>query len=369
MNEPTITTIDVGKYKFQIIDNTSISSEGIIYSRNFKIGGKHADCVNVSINYSENIPISAYIPHAMYDEECTLNIPLERGGSVIMIKTLLNYIHKQIPTITEVELEDRSNIECATENEIITKGSRFRKRGTNVTPIPLYYFSIAFNGKTWYEKYFDARLKDTNKYEVYREKVNQLLYSQELKTNTPFIRFLELAQPPKQVADKLEKYYNESDTFGNFFQSIPISDRCNLVRDWIYKFMTYHLKDVFSNTDWIIELPLSLPISKSVITTEPTEIDTPLNILNGTPVGVPLDVSSATLPEDVGNEVETSLRNSPVLRTYEFSSNQLKSTDIKDGRSGKKGGNKRKTRKYYCPVGRIRHYTAGYGLGVDAGHL
>jgi hypothetical protein len=340
MNEPTITTIDVGKYKFQIIDNTSISSEGIIYSRSFKIGGKHADCVNVSINYSENIPISAYIPHAMFDEECTLNIPLERGGSVIMIKTLLNYIHKQIPTITEVELEDRSNIECATETEIITKGSRFRKRGTNVTPIPLYYFSIAFNGKTWYEKYFDARLKDTNKYEVYKEKVNQLLYSQELKTNTPFIRFLELAQPPKQVADKLEKYYNESDTFGNFFQSIPISDRCNLVRDWIYKFMTYHLKDVFSNTDWIIKLPLSLPISKSIIITGKGLLETEASALLTSEVAKPPEKFEPT-------EIDTP------LNIF----------------SGKKGGNKRKTRKYYCPVGRIRHYTAGYGLGVDAGHL
>jgi hypothetical protein len=331
MNEPIVTTIDVGKYKFQIIDNT-ISSEGTIYSRSFKIGGKYTDCVNVSIDYSKNIPISAYIPHILYDEDCTLNIPLERGGTVIMMKTLLNHIHKQIPTITEVELEDKSNIECATENEIKTKSSRFQKRGSKVIPIPLYYFSIAFNGKTWYEKYFDARLKDTNKYVIYREKVQQLLYSQELKTNTSFIRFLELAKPPKQVVDQLKKYYNESDTFGDFFQSMPMSDRCNLVRDWIYKFMTYHLKDVFTNADWIIKLPISLPIGKSIITTESIEMDK-----SETDKGA----------ESLNTEGD---RRSP----EEF---------------GKKGGNKRKTRKYYCPRGRIRHYTAGHNIGVDPGDL
>jgi len=328
MDEPVITIVDVGKYKFQIIDNTLISSEGNIYGRNFKIGGKYADCVNISIDYSdENIPISAKIPHAMYDEECALNVPLERGGSVIMIKTLLQYVHKQIPTITEVEFEDKSNIECATENEITTKGSRFRKRGTNVTPIPLYYFSIAFNGKTWYEKYFHARLKDPHKYEIYREKVHQLLYSPELKTDTPFGQFLRLAKPPKQVADQLEKYYNESDTFGNFFQSIPFSDRCHLVRDWIYIFMSYHLKDAFSNTDWIIELP----INNSVITTKTGETGK-----KGGKDANLYDRRSGKFGRDVGSVAETS---------------------------------KRKTRKYYCPNGRIRHYTAGYGLGVDPSDL
>ena len=76
MNEPVITIVDVGKYKFQIID-TPYFYGGKIYSRNFKIGGsKYADCVSVSIDYSaESLPISAKIPHAMYDEYCTLNVP------------------------------------------------------------------------------------------------------------------------------------------------------------------------------------------------------------------------------------------------------------------------------------------------------
>ena len=248
------TTINVGKYTFQITDNT-LSARDQIYCRNFKIGGNHFDCVNVSISYKNNQPVSASIPH---DPDCSIDTQLDRGqGSLVMIKTLLQYIHSHIPSICEINFEDKSNIECATDNEI-QKSSKFRKRGSNVYPISLYHFSIAFNGKTWYEKHFHARQKDMNKHNKYRAKINELLYSNEVKTNTSFIQFLQIAQPPIEIVDKLERYYATSVTFGDFFQSIPKRDRCKLVRDWISIFMSYHLKDVFSNTDWIIELPLRM---------------------------------------------------------------------------------------------------------------
>ena len=180
-----------------------------------------------SITYNQNQPVSACIPYVVYDPDCSIDIPLDRGqGSVIMIKTLLQYIHRQIPSIKEISFEDKSNIECATEYEIQKKGSRVRKKGTHVYPSPLYYFSIAFNGETWYEKYFNARQKDRNKHDKYRAKIDNLLYSEELKTNTSFLRFLEIAQPPVELIDELEHYYNKSGTFKDFFQSIPKSERC-----------------------------------------------------------------------------------------------------------------------------------------------
>jgi len=255
--EPKNTIINVGKYKFQIIDNI-LSVKEQIYCRNFKIGGNNLDCINVSISYdSKNEPISASIPHIMYDEECSIDVPLDRGeGSIKMIKALFQYIHLQLPTITEVNFEDKSNIECATDYEIQKKGSRFRKKGTNVNPVPLYYFSIAFNGETWYEKHFNARQKDKNKHDKYREKINDLLHSSQFKTNTSFIEFLKIARPPMETTDELETYYINSNTFGNFFQSIPKKDRCRLVRDWISNFMEHHLSNLFSNTGWIIELPI-----------------------------------------------------------------------------------------------------------------
>lgn len=256
--EPIKTLITVGKYKFQIIDNTLYAREEI-YCRNFKIGGSKSECVNVSIQYDDNVPISAKIPYIAYDPDCSDSIPLDRGqGSKIMIKTLLDYIHMKIPTITEISFEDKSNIECANEKEIKEKGSKFRKKGSNIVPIPLYYFSIAFNGETWYEKYFNARHKNLHKHNHYKSKINTLLYSEEVKKNTSFSQFLKIAQPPMEIIEELKKYYNNSITFGKFFQSMPKIDRCKLVRDWITTFMSYHLKDVFDNTDWIIELPIRM---------------------------------------------------------------------------------------------------------------
>ncbi len=89
--------VNVDKYRFIIKDNILSNREGIIYSRNFKIGAKYEDCVNVSIAYDEKgNPISAKIPTLVYDSECSSNAPLDRGeGTIVMIKTILRHINKK----------------------------------------------------------------------------------------------------------------------------------------------------------------------------------------------------------------------------------------------------------------------------------
>ena len=86
----TTETITVGKYTFNIKDNILQTPDGMIYSRSFKIGGNYSDCVNVSITYDRyNNPVSAKIPTLIYDPECSLTAPLDKGeGTIIMIKTL-----------------------------------------------------------------------------------------------------------------------------------------------------------------------------------------------------------------------------------------------------------------------------------------
>ena len=281
--EPIITVVNSGKYTFQITDNTLLYGDQI-YSRNFKIGRPTTECVNVSISYKSNSPVSAYIPYVAYDPECSIakysgrfasatgegvrgltradlssrvnNMPLDSGrGTIVMMKTLLNHIHKQIPTLTEVKFEDKSNIECATDVEISTKGSRFRKKGTHIYPIPLYYFSIAFNGETWYEKHFNARQNDSKKHAAYKTRINTLLNIPETKSAITFLKFLEITSPPSEILEELSKYYERAETFGKFFQSIPKVDRCRLVRSWISAFMSSQLNGVFDNSDWIIDIP------------------------------------------------------------------------------------------------------------------
>lgn len=243
--------MNVGKYKFNIIDNNLKTNEGIIYSRNFKIGGNYSDCVNVSISYKNNNPISAKIPTLVHDDECSLSMPLDKGeGTILMIKTLLRYIKTNIPEITEFVFEDKSNIECGTEEEKHHK--RRRKRGTNAVPIALYYFSIAFNCVTWYEKHFNAYQQDKIQHIAYRERVNNLLKTEKMKPS--FNDFLCIAQPPIKLLDELKYLYNNTLTYGDFFNSIPKENRCRLVREWISTFMEYYLKGVFKSTDWVINV-------------------------------------------------------------------------------------------------------------------
>ena len=260
--------ITVGNYHFIVKDNTYSYDERII-SRNFSIGGSQSDCVNVSITYKNNEPISASIPYLLYDPDCSIDTPLDKGkGTIQMIKTLLEYVHNKLPNIKEFKFEDKSSIESASQEEIGIKNSKNIKKGTNIIPIPLYFLSIAFNGITWYEKYFNAKMKDPknpNKHKLYREKVNTLLGNEELKKNTSFIEFLEYSiSSPFKHENELKPYYDKSNTFGEFFQSIPKPDRIRLVRDWIEKFMLHHLEDVFSNKNWIIEVPIK-PSDESII--------------------------------------------------------------------------------------------------------
>ena len=62
-----------GKYTFFITNNIE-TWNGFITGINYKIGGNIHDCVNISVQFDNNVAVSASIPHAMYDEECSMSI-------------------------------------------------------------------------------------------------------------------------------------------------------------------------------------------------------------------------------------------------------------------------------------------------------
>ena len=83
----------------------------IINSRNFKIGANYQDCIYVSVVYENNQPVYATMPFLLSDPECSFDRPLDKGsGAIIMIKTLLQYVHIQLPTLTYIKFDDKSNI-------------------------------------------------------------------------------------------------------------------------------------------------------------------------------------------------------------------------------------------------------------------
>jgi len=247
----TSTDVSIGKYRFTILDNI-LEYEGRIFSRNFKIGSKnYSDCVNVSVSYnSNNQPTRAHIPTLVSHRYCAIDNNLDKGeGSILMIKTILRHIHEKIPEITNVSFEDFSKLECGTEEESAAKWDR--ALGTHAYPVSLFYFSLAFNGITWYEKHFNAKL-NSEQYQTYREGVRNVLNNKESKMD--FEQFLAIATPTVEQILELKEYYEKADTYHHFFSSIPQKRRCPLVRNWIHTFMAQILKGIFQHTDWFIDI-------------------------------------------------------------------------------------------------------------------
>jgi hypothetical protein len=232
-----------GKYTFFITNNIE-TWNGLITGINYKIDGNIRDCVNISVQFDNNVAVSASIPHAMYNEECSLYEPLGRRSedSIIMIKTLLIHIKNLHPELKKIRFDDMSSIECATDEDLEKNRS-----------MPLYYLSIAYNGETWYEKYFRAVQEDTTKQNAYRVRVNKMLNDITEKPRE-YIDFLKITKVPMNIRVELENFYTNSKTYSEFFHLIPKQDRCRLLRPWIKEFMNYYLKGVFSNFDWEIQL-------------------------------------------------------------------------------------------------------------------
>lgn len=247
--------IAVGPYRFTIVDTLQQYGDRIL-GRTFKMGGTYPDCVNVSIRYDGQKPVSASIPHVLGDPECSKGVPLDRGGgSVLMIKALLRHIHQEIPTLTRFKFDDMSHIECGTEEE--QRSRRNPKKGSYAKPIPLNYFSIAFNGYTWYEKNFNATYMDDAHHAAYRARVKSFLTEEKLP---PFADFLQGLSNPSALLDQtellreVEAGYAQASTFQGLFDSLPKARRCAHARAWLISFVAERLKGVFSHYDWFMDV-------------------------------------------------------------------------------------------------------------------
>jgi hypothetical protein len=138
-----------------------------------------------------------------------------------------------------------SNIECIIDHIQPSDDD------SHIIPLPLNLLSIAYNGKTWYEHYFNAEYTDPDRQKKYREKI-QFLYNPEEKLN--FLRFLEVASPPIEQTDYLKDKYISASTYHEFFNSIPKNDRCLILRPWLRSFMWHYLDNIFSYNTWVIDI-------------------------------------------------------------------------------------------------------------------
>ena len=235
--QETSVKVKSGKYTFIIKEKTITRDEDIMYTT-LQID---PDYVSILIRYTDNKPSSANM--SPNDEECVSNekntnrVFLSKGSKV-MIQTLIAYVRQKYPTITEIEYDDMSSIECTTDE-------------INLKPMSLYNLSIAYNGLTWYEKYFGGRQQNMETHAKYRERVKILLYDKATKPAN-FNDFIKIAHVPPNLWNELFEFYKTAETYSLFFNSIPKSERCRLLRPWIDTFMAHYLKNVFYNSNWIM---------------------------------------------------------------------------------------------------------------------
>jgi len=237
--------IMVGKYSFDVVENQR-KYNGKLFMRTFKIGGDYQDCVNLSYTYNNGNPVSAKLPHLMYEPECSIGSDHPRGlGSVVLIKSLLEYAHNKIKDVSKFEFDDMSNIDCV-EKDLSLKPPRLL-----IKPLKLSYFSLAYHDKTWYEKNFNATMKDKQKYKKYRETITFL---KDPNRKESFETFLAIAKPPIEQINLLKSYYENANTYREFFNNIPFDNRCDILFPWLVGFMSYYLKDIIIEYGWEIDI-------------------------------------------------------------------------------------------------------------------
>jgi len=248
-----------GKYHFKITRNIIKNREDIILVHTYKVGGDYSDCVNISYFYDNNKPYKVVIPHLLYEPECAIGTSLEMGGGTeIMIKTAIRYAYNDVKILPIFEFQDRSHIDCV-DKDLTSKPPR-----KTLKPLNLAYFYIAYHGMTWYEARFNAEMKDKTKYKLYREKLSFLVTPSVKPSFEDFRVIIKSSFGSLDNAIYIEKIYNKSNTYREFFEAIPKSKRCDVLYPWLNTFMEHYIGDVYDVKGWIINVN-TMDTKKSIV--------------------------------------------------------------------------------------------------------
>ena len=207
------------------------------------IGGTKKGCIKVVVNvnktlFSKEEYETAFVSNVDYDPKCNITNNLEKGGGTKnMFTTMLFFIKKSYPHVKLIGLEDYSKFDC-----------------DNNTEVPLNLHSVAFYGKSWYERSWNAYIRnETRRYE----------YAQDItsfKTEKKVIQEqLEYILMTSEHHDELLELYKEANTTEIFFKQILIKygrfKSCDIVQPWIVPFMAFQLSNnYFASERWTIDL-------------------------------------------------------------------------------------------------------------------
>lgn len=184
------------------------------------IGGPTKQCVNICVYSTSKI---AYLAGVGYDSMCSINEALEKGpGTRDLVSTSISFVFQQYPRLEGINLKDASKVKCANRKYM---------------SLPL--LSIVTSGKTWYEKYFGAKLEEKTQ----RDKLTVMKTT--LKTTAiPAIPSSILAHK-ETVLEVYMKCHRANSTYFEFFKALKQGSAaaaadCSIFTEnnWLHAFLS-----------------------------------------------------------------------------------------------------------------------------------
>ncbi len=195
-------------------------------------GGKRIECMNVSINMDEfdDRKWYAYINQVEYFDDCIVRGSLNRKkkDTLDFLHSCCHFIIKKFPFVSEFMLTDTSQVQCY----------------SNKKQLDLKNLDITLHNKTWYERHFNAEIKNREtwlRYIISIKNFNDPEYRMKKFINynhfkSFFNRYIE-----NEPNLKLEEFFNQTNTIREFLQKVIENIDC----ENYYKFLGTFFKNLF----------------------------------------------------------------------------------------------------------------------------
>ena len=223
--------------------NMSIKETPIQYV--IYLGGKKKGCVELFIDKPPSDPryslffdaTIAKLTRVEYDSHCSLEGLVSGEGTRNMLRTTFDVLRNdnRFQHVKTVDLDDASYVTCPDGGSL-----------------SLAHLSIATNGATWYEKHFQAVLKNPvlhNDYmkakKIFQTKLSDLPPYEIIFRDNPLLHTQEFIQ-----------VYKRSQNLNDFFTTIRKKDKeqfCKIMNTWLETFVNKLLNNI-GNQTWRIDL-------------------------------------------------------------------------------------------------------------------
>jgi hypothetical protein len=250
-NTPELLQLTTEHYTFTAKRTIRADSNGTPILYYYEVGESTNPCLSLFIYLQTYTSINPYYDistvklgnikalDSCNENEVSENTYIDHSFGTELLNEILKHIQTTYPYIRYISLNDTSYIPC--------------NRKLN-DELDLLTYSIALYGKTWYERRFNAYLKNKNAQQRYVDTIKNYS-SPEFKQTFDFNTFLNTHlmntseytyEFVKKNYSMLEDIFNSSNTFPDFFlgiqKYIPRDKKCVFYKFWLEEFITKYVK-------------------------------------------------------------------------------------------------------------------------------